>query len=267
MPASVDIMHLHGFKCAGTTFAWILEKNFPGSVMYVESVRRGDRLPWQRVVGEVDLIGVRAVSSHLVTLPPEGDGFARINVAFVRNAAARLRSAYDFQRSTGSLPVEGEDFGSFLKRIRTTTLANYQTRHISVQDFGGWEARQGWQLRPELIRLNRDDLFVGLVERFDESLVLLERKLTGLGIEFDASYPSPQNRGTPRSENRAPRVPKDMTELDDVLYDRVAQQLELDLQEAHFPAALWDFQRRCESLRANPPEVRVAGPDEWTYLA
>jgi hypothetical protein len=267
MPSSVDIMHLHGFKCAGTTFAWILEKNFPGQVAYVESMQRGDRLPWQRLSAEVDLSGARAVSSHLVSLPAEGEGLARMNVAFVRNASARLRSAYDFQRSNGSLPVEGEDFGDFLKRIRTTTLANYQTRHLSVQDFGGWESREGWQLRPELIRLNRSDLFVGLVEKFDESLVILERKLSTLGITFDASYPNPKNRGVIASERRPPRVPKDMTELDDVLHERVWQSLEPEIQSADFPSAVEDFQRRCELLRVNPPEVRVAGPEEWTYLA
>jgi len=162
----IDILHLHGFKCAGTTFASILQDNYGDAVGYVESEGKGDRLPWQMIPEAIDLDHYRAVSSHLVTLPPAGESFAKMHVAFVRNPRERIRSAYRFQLRTGALEPKDLGFGEFVQRTRVSTGSNYQTRQLSPQDFGGWQQRKGWQLRPELIDFNREDLFIGLVDRF-----------------------------------------------------------------------------------------------------
>lgn len=46
--------------------------------------------------------------------------------------------------------------------------------------------------RPELIDLERPDLFVGIVERYDESMVVLEFMLEQRNLSMDLAYPYPK---------------------------------------------------------------------------
>ena len=262
----IDILHMHGFKCAGTTVTWILERNFPGSVAYVESKARGDRLDWRRLSELVNLGSARAVTSHLISPPCEGSGLTKLNLALVRDPRDRLVSAFAYQRRTGSLPQGVLTFREFLARIRNSTLANYQTRHLSPQDVGGWEARNGWQLRPELIDLDRQDFLVGTVERFDETMVLLERRLRGHGVPFDASYPTAKNTTPPVRDAHRNAVPVDMVELDEVLHQRVDLQLTSEFSNPDMQAHLEDFRTRCDDLGSTSPRVRIRPPEDWTYL-
>jgi hypothetical protein len=263
----IDILHLHGFKCAGTTFASILQDNYGDAVGYVESQGKGDRLPWQLIPDTLDLNDYRAVSSHLVTLPPAGEGFARMHVAFVRDPRERIRSAYRFQRRTGSLSDPGLDFAGFLQRLRTSTVANYQTRQLSPQDFGGWRQRKGWQLRPELIDFSREDLFIGVVERFDESLVLLEARLQEMGIRFDGAYPSALNVEAKHEEEELVGIPVDAVELDEILCQRAATALSAARSATpDFAARLKDFRDRCVRRAERGAAARVPGPGEWRFV-
>ncbi len=265
MERVIDILHLHGFKCAGTTFTWILEKNFPGQVAYVEARGRGDRLAWQDVSSRLDLSPYRALTSHLITLPEAGKGPARMNIAFVRDARERIESAYRFHRKTNSLAHSDETFAQFVERIETSALANYQTRHLSPQDDGGWDKRRGWQLRPDLIQFDRDDLFIGVVERFDESLIVIERLLAAAQITFDAAYPSAMNKS--ETGERFSGIPISAVELDDVLHDRAVTQLEHWMTNlAITERTVREFRERCASLTKSNTDVSLMTPDQWTYL-
>lgn len=262
----IDILHLHGFKCAGTTFASILQSNYGAGVAYIESEQPGDRLPWQLVPETLDLSVYQAVSSHLVTLPPEGQSFARLHVAFVRDPRQRIKSAYGFQRRTGQLKPADSNFYDFVQRMRTSIVSNYQTRHLSPQDFGGWGMRSGWQLRPELVDLDRPDLFVGVVERFDESMVLLEMILRERGIPFDGSYAKALNIN-PRSDEILTGIPLDLIELDEVLHGRALRHLSFLVQQVEdFPQRLVEFRERCVSQSASGFSSPVPKPDEWHYV-
>lgn len=258
-------MHLHGFKCAGTTFTWILERNFPDQVRYVEHVDPGKRLPWQLIRDRVDLAGARAITSHLATLPPPDSGLAKLYVAFVREPVARLASAYRFaQQSATDESTPPETFHAFLRRIRTSVMSNYQTRHLSPQDDGGWEAREGWQPRPELIDLTRPDVFIGIVERFDESLVALERRASELGISFDGSYARQLNTTAGATAQTDWPAFADMVELDEVLHTRCSRWLSMDFAEA--TERMGDFHRRCREA-GSVTTVRVKPEPEWIRLA
>lgn len=262
----IDVLHLHGFKCAGTTFASILQENFGPRVAYVESQDGGERLPWQAVPGAVRLAGLRAISSHLVTMPLRGLGFAMLNVAFVRDPGERIKSAYRFQRRTGALKPSQQTFSDYVQGMRRSVLSNYQTRHLSPQDDGGWEQRRGWQLRPELIDLARPDLFVGVVERFDESLVLLERRLTSLGLPFRGEYASALNVEADEPD-RLEGIPLELVEVDEVLHMRANAQLDKEIQGIpDFQDLLGNYRLRCATRREQGPAAKVPGPAEWTYV-
>lgn len=59
-----------------------------------------------------------------------------------------------------------------------------KTGMIAVDGGGG--------ARPELIDLERPDLFVGIVERYDESMVVLEFMLEQRNLSMDLAYPYPK---------------------------------------------------------------------------
>ena len=266
----VDLLHLHGFKCAGSTFTWILERNFPDQVVYAESEREGERLGWQRVAEEVSLTGARAVSSHLCTLPPEGARFATLTVAFVREPLSRLLSAYRHDQATGASPVPGETFAEYLTRVERSAESNYQVRHLSPQGSPELRPDWGWEMLPDLIDLERDDLFIGVVERFDESMILLEHRLAAMGIDFDGSYGARQNTAKGEVVPLGAERSTGLTEIDEVMYRRVAAALEARWEAfaQEHPLAMDDFQRRCENVRTSRLHQSVSLKDmpDWVLL-
>jgi hypothetical protein len=248
----VQLLHLHGFKCAGSTFVWSLERATGGHLAYLESDQPNRRLPWQRIQEHLGTIREQplAITSHLVSLPPE-DALAVQKVAFLRQPLARLLSAYRFQ--TGVQKKHKElSLEQYLCRHCHGALSNYQTRHLSPQHEEDWPDLRGWAARPELIDLERADLFVGLVERYDESVVALEYALEERGVSLDLAYPKRMNTTSaqPDIEHLAEAIPPqlllDATELDERLYRRAARRLDDRIKViANFDERLQGFRRRC----------------------
>ena len=269
----LDLLHLHGFKCAGSTFIWSLERAFPGRLGYVESPGSGTRLDWRLLQEALPGQSFNVATSHLMTLPPPGS-LARIKVAFLREPLARIASAYRFQRDVQKSIGQEDSFAQYVEGLVQSSLSNYQTRHLSPQEPADWEARKGWGARPELIDFERSDLFVGLVERYDDSIVVLEALLQGLGIQADLAYATAQNttKSAPtkaselQSARQSPRCPF-VTELDRSLYNRAEQRLERHIAAMpDFPARLAAFQARRAQIAQHPPMVRTKPPAEWLYL-
>lgn len=272
--SGVDLLHLHGFKCAGTTFIWSLEHASQAGVAYVESEASGQRLAWERVMEHLAALeeGPPMITSHLITMPPPG-ALARIKVAFLREPLARLASAYRFQlHKQGS--IDAISFRDYIDQFCRGPLANYQTRHLSPQEPENWRLQNGWAARPELIDLNRGDLFVGLVERYDESIVALEYQLERLDCPQNLAYPQRLNStedlrsSREQPETLPPARLLEITELDANLYGRAATRLEEHLAAIpDLSDRLADFHGRCAALRQRPPSVRLKPSDQWTKLA
>lgn len=273
-PVQPSILHLHGFKCAGTTFTWSLERAFQGAVAYLESPEPGDRLDWRHARDYLEALEAPpgAVTSHLLTLPPQG-ACAALKVCFLREPLARLISAFRFQvevqRSLEPMPIR-----TFLQSRLSGVISNYQTRHLSPQEPVDWLTRKGWGLRPELIDLQRHDLFVGLVERYDESIVALEYHLQQMGLDVDLAYPERLNTTDAKAkawesdpELAASPVALTMTELDLTLYRRAEQRL--DERLAIIPdleGKLHHFSERRLMLREKPAVVALKPNSEWVHL-
>ncbi len=268
------MLHLHGFKYAGTTFIWSLERATGGQMAYLESDQPNRRLPWQRVCQHLRT-GTRqplAITSHLVSLPPQ-DELAVLKVALLRQPLARLLSAYRcetrVQNKHKQLSLE-----NYIRRHSRGVLSNYQTRHLSPQQDEDWHDIRGWEARPELIDLERLDLFVGLAERYDESIVALEHMLQDLGIWFDLTYPRAMNatRSDQDVELTAESLPRELllesTELDVRLYQRVAARLDERIENiVDFEERLHSFRARCEQLSKSSPRIKVKPPQEWKRLS
>jgi len=273
-PPLVDLLHLHGFKCAGSTFIGSLEHATEGQVAYVESPQINQRLPWQRARQHLGTLAAQpqAITSHLITLPPPGE-LARLKVAFLRDPLARLASAYRYQLHVMQ-NLEPIPFTAYLERVCRCPLANYQTRHLSPQDPNDWEQRQGWAARPEAIDLQRPDLFVGLVERYDDSILALEYELEQLGCPLDLAYPQRLNTTTAHEagSDGPTTAPTERilqaTELDASLYRRAAERLDERLAAVPELAARREsFQERCQRLRQQPSPHTIKPTTTWTLLS
>lgn len=269
------ILHLHCFKCAGTTFTWILERCFPDKVLYLESRRHDERLDWRRTRALAPWRESWALTSHLIDCPPRG-ALAELVVSFFRHPVARLHSAFRFVRDKQARIPQDATFQDFVTS-RNPIMANFMTRHLSPQAPSDWRRTRGWALRPEAIDFVRDDLLVGTVERFDESLVVLEQRLAQRGQVLDLSYPAPFN-----ARPVVAATPSDLAlgEEDEWLRSWIARDLETlgrvneALSDAcarvpDFPAKLLAFRQRCAALRGDPgltAGVRVKPAGSWYYL-
>lgn len=259
------LIHLHGFKCAGTTFAGILEKNFPNKVLYVESLIANQRLRFDQLKQLLDTKSINAISSHLLARQEISN---HLIISFLRNPVKRLISAYEFQKATNTLKPGDDNFRAFLNRLRPSSVANYQTRLISIQSFKGSGQRQGWDIDPWSINLTSPNLFIGTVELFDESMVLLEAWLDGHGIKFDASYKSAMNRSNQTFDSKNEINPEliypDMVEIDYILWEKVTNHLKLQMSTDS------NFDQKCENFRmrnrAQMDDLVVVDPESFIRL-
>jgi hypothetical protein len=263
------LLHLHGFKCAGSTFKWILEKNFPRKVLYVESLINNTRLDYQKVALPLEKGSYRAISSHLISRPRQHSQPHPLTITFLRNPSERLMSAFAFQKATNSLKEGDVHFRAFLTRLRLSQVSNYQSRLLSPQTWIAKGPRHGWELNPRAVDLNDENLFVGTVEKFDQSMVLLEGWLKNKGVEFDASYSVASNtgmsRGSKKSEHWEELIFPDMVEIDELLWTEVTQIIESKVSaDLNFSDKMIDFTRRKEAVEGL--QIAVAGPDDFIRI-
>ncbi|HEX6684537.1 MAG TPA: hypothetical protein VF062_17165 [Candidatus Limnocylindrales bacterium] len=183
----VVIFHYHLFKNAGTSLDALFQERFADRWATREfPPARGEN---HRAVTEWvgSSTGTVCFSSHTAQLPPPTiPGVAVIPAIFVRHPLDRIASAYAFERQQGD-----PGFGSTL--ARNTTLRGYIETRLAVngdRQCRNFHTQKFAQLfddgTPELDRALRalDALpFVGLVEKFAESLARLQRLLISEGFE------------------------------------------------------------------------------------
>jgi hypothetical protein len=186
----------------------------------------------------------------------------------LRNPADRLISAYEFQKATGTLKPGDINFRSFLNRLRNSSVANYQTRLLSSQSWDGIGQRKGWDINPWSIDLEAENLFLGTVELFDESMILLEKWLMDRGVEFDASYQSAANISNKKNNSKekvnSELIYQDMIEVDQILWEKVSDQVSRNFSRlSSFETELSNFKLRCTNERNS---LRIIGPDEFIRI-
>ena len=65
----MKIVHLHGFKCAGSTFSWILQRMYGNKLLYVESKSGNERLSWDNVNSSLNMSEYLGITSHTWSIP------------------------------------------------------------------------------------------------------------------------------------------------------------------------------------------------------
>ena len=221
-------------------------------------------LDWEQIVQEMALLKLRAVSSHSLRIPesiPKGYIF----VAFVRNPSERLVSAWKFD--TNSQKISNESFSSYLKNqsaarnVQSIFLYDAETLDgLAIEEIGN-QSFDSFRYRP--------NVFLGVVERYDESMTVLEELLSLNLLTFDLSYPRILNKYIESQFQMIPDVTvhDDYIRQDELLHK--AANFYLDLQISlipNFADLLSDFRARCEQHQTKPNDFNLEISNESWHL-
>lgn len=187
----LDIIHIHGFKCAGTTFQNILSREYKKKLLLVESKKQGRRLFTDELLNSGELKPYHlSISSHLLGISDDLLDLSKIGVSFIRHPYKRIMSAWRFQFYKQK--TTADNFKNFLNNYKGSMLSNYQSKLLSIQK-KSTDFYSGWEFNIDLEILFGENFFVGVVEYFDESMVVLEHILQEKEISIDLSYPKVLN--------------------------------------------------------------------------
>ncbi len=175
------IFHFHLFKNAGTSLDASFKDNFEAGTEWLTEEFPANPAKNRELVKRwvENNKSAKCFSSHTAQLPvPSVDYFKLLPVIFIRHPIDRIASAYSFERKQG-----GNGFGAVL--ARNTTLKGYiesrialghdrQCKNFHTERFAYmFGAEHGSEL--DRAKMAVEQLpFVGLVEKFNESLEKLE---------------------------------------------------------------------------------------------
>lgn len=231
------ILHYHLFKNAGTSLDAAFKENFSeekGEWVTKEFPAQPAKNREELKQWIIDNPQAKCFSSHTAIFPvPEIEDVKIIPVIFYRHPIDRMASAYSFEKKQG-----GEGFGPTL--ARNTSLAGYIETRLSLQAdrqcrdfhahrlatmFGEQQGDEATRAKMAIEALP----FVGLVEKYSESLERLEALLKAEGFEDIKLKPVEKNvsRGVKKT------LDEKLSEINEQLGDEVFNKLlvanEIDL--------------------------------------
>lgn len=270
----VVVLHNHIFKNAGSTIDWALEKNF-GSA-FVD--HREDNLMRQGASYlELYLLKnshIKALSSHHLTMPlPELSNVRMLTIMMFRHPIERVTSVYNFERAQESDTHPGviharkfplrEYIHWRMKPEVGATIRNFQARKMLPPRKIGQEIISDAEMNKITRQLSEMEM-IGLVERFDESMVLFEECLRQIYPQIDLSYVA-QNVGQKASEKKETRLERLESEIGGETYDLLLKNNQQDLllfeiaqeevdsrisRTQDFAGKLAEFRSRCSAKLA-----------------
>ncbi len=239
----IYVIFYHIFKCGGTTFNWILQENFPDQVIYAESPLSTKKYLRREILKhnleklKNENTKICAISSHNICYSCHD--LAKIAFSIIRKPNARNWSAYNFQKENGNLSYE--EFLSKNSNFQVKVLTKgqkYKTEEIVHEIFYNFQ--------------------LGILERFDESMVLFEWLFEKIGICLDFSYSNNFNSQNYDKKNitdsfdhyEVDQKMKEFFKLDNLLYDKANRKLDEELKKLpNLEKRLSDFKMRCEKLK------------------
>lgn len=196
-PGRTIIIHNHIFKNAGSSIDWALGRNFGQNFLDHRddlNMRKGAEYlgPFLQENGHIV-----ALSSHHLALPlPVVDDTELLHLMMLRHPIERVSSVYHYERKqvTASTPgaIHARKLGLddyIIWRMKPDvgrTIRNFHT----ARSLPPMRARQIISESMEKDALNQliETPMLGLVEKFDESMVLFEERLRPYHPAIDLSY-------------------------------------------------------------------------------
>jgi hypothetical protein len=267
------IAHGHIFKNAGTTFDWSLQRNFADNFLDhrddTQMRERGTRHVAELLEQNAQL---QALSSHhLCHRMPQLPDTKIFPVYLLRHPIERIASVYNFERrqqedTAGAQAAKQKSFAGYVAwRMQSgvpRTIRNYQTIYLAGVHNYCEDVEPGLDIFGMAMTAVRDTPVIGLVERYDESMVLIEHHLREHFPTLDLAYVR-QNVSRlgfmGRRSNSVESVLKrlgslqetviDNNSLDLAIYQLVNRRLDGMVQRIeNFEEQLREFRSRCEQL-------------------
>lgn len=277
------ILHGHIFKNAGSTLDWSLSRNFGDDFLDHRDNRamrqqRAKHLAW--VVARATEL--KALSSHHLCYPlPNPKGVTFHTVYMLRHPVERIQSVYAFERkqdsdTPGAIAAKEKDFAEYvtwrmqeevprtIRDYQTSYIAGFHTRKIKVTAPADW-------LQRALHHLEFLDC-VGVVDRYDESMVVFEDYLQRYFPDIDLAYvrQNVSQQGASDQE-MATRIHSTLDKLggltaqvldqnsyDLALYRQANQKLDDAIAGiSDFDKRLANFQKRCKRVKAGSVLQRI----------
>ena len=268
------LLHGHIFKNAGTTLDWSLARSFGDQFL---DHRRDDLMRQHGSAHVVDTLNdspdLQAISSHhMPQMPGESDGYRFHRLYLLRHPMLRVRSVYEFEReqeaeTPGARAAKEKDLKEYvdwrMQRNVGPTIRNFQCRYLAGRFAPGKGKLTDLEYFSAAMQALREVEFIGVVEMYDESMVMAERLLRPIFPDIDLAH-VPQNvsrsgRDTRSPEEKLARLNSSLgdlqkTLLDNNSYDLALYQMGLARLEEEisnfkgFRKALTNFQRRCTRL-------------------
>jgi len=270
------IIHAHIFKNAGSSFDSSLLKNFKDA--FID--HREDR---ELIIGKQEYLNnllesknnISSFSSHSLHFHPlSNDKFNFISIYFLRHPIERINSVYRFEKKQLNANTNGskmakelsyEEYLSwYMKDSSPSTIKNCQT--IFLSGLGPSSNNIEGKFFYALKFINESDELFGIVDRYNESMVVFEEFLKKFFPKIDLSYIrqniTDKNINISISEkvslffdNLNPTLAEEILEnnrYDIKLYEKANTKLDYRISKIdNFEEKLNDFNDRCELLKLN----------------
>lgn len=228
------IVHCHLFKNAGSTLDWSLQRQFGSQFIQHwddASMRQGASFLGPYIEHHAEL---SAISSHHVQLPlPVSEGFHVLPIIALRHPIDRARSVYDFERrqeadTPGAIQAKRLSFADYVRwRMQPDVgpiIRNFHCRFCA----GTANSEIDEQAYMDSVALLTRTPLLVIVERYDESMLLLEDHLVKFFSTIDLSYVH-QNETPEREGSLAKRV--------EAVFDELGAELTTEFREKNH----WDM--------------------------
>lgn len=190
---------------------------------------------------------LRALSSHHMPLPPPAaDGLVVLVAVFIRHPIERIRSVYEFERRQGDRTLGARMAGQMnfqdyvewrMKAEAPRVVRNYQM-HYCTSTLSGPNLSETDRFEQSAEFLKRTPL-VGVVDRYDESMVVFENALQRYFPQIDLSYRK-QNVGNRTGMSVSERVEELEGELNRDIVEQIHQANDFDLKLYNYANELLD---------------------------
>jgi len=214
-------------------------------------------LEWEIVKEKASQLKVLALSSHSLRIPSDSTQRCMF-VHLIRKPHDRFISAWKFETKYESFR------GTFTEYLENKVhTANLQSK-LLVEGSNDELSVDDIKLQEFYLYLrHRPNVFLGVVERYDESMTVLEQVINQNYRKIDLSYPSALNTSaaTGSESGMNAEIPHYFTRLDTALHELANTRLDLYISTyPNFSELLSNFQARCQAKRGEkqsiPPKIK-----------
>jgi hypothetical protein len=224
------LIFIHIPKTGGMTFDGILQKNFKRKEILSCYARRGLSLEKINALSPQKLNKYSCIRGNFPfgvhTLFQKQASY----ITFVRNPLAQIISNYHFVVKSDSKEERKIKANMSLREFVLSIDDNYQTRHIAGK-LETQECQTSQRLLEQaLINIEKHFAFVGITERFDESLILIQKIIGLKRIDYCRRNINKKINRNKNIERKTIDLIKSRFELDFQLYKRAEEILDYKIK-------------------------------------